>query len=303
MELKVKIKIPNCNHLVEWLRFLNENRNPSKYIRDKTYVFDFTKTTFLKPYHLASIACLIEEYKNAGAKIVITSKKRTEVGTFLKYTKFESFWKARFDRNHCFKAALLNTLPILKYENERIDAFATLAQNFYAAHTIPGKDLSPLRLTVVEALNNISDHSGSKVSGFISTQYYKTKSELLVAICDFGKGIPYKVNSFLKTENKSKLKDIEALKKALESGFSTHSTPHNRGVGLDTILSNVNATKGEIEIVSNKAYYSQKIENAKINSTETELGFSFRGTYLIIKLNMKEFSILEPETTEEMNLI
>lgn len=289
--------------MVDWLRFIIKNRNAIKNNRRNKVVFDFTKTPFLQPYHLTSLACLIEEYKQSGATIQVNSKKKTEVGTFLKYTKFENFWVPGFDRNFCFRSEITNTMPIWKNESERIDSFATRAQEFYSSHSIKGKDLTPLRLTVVEALNNISDHSDSKVSGFVSTQYFKSKSELVISICDFGKGIPWKVNQYLKQEGEKQVKDIDALLKALEKGFSTKSNPRNRGFGLDTILSNVKASNGEMEIVSNRAYLSKKMQGSRMKIVRDDLQFSFPGTYLVIKLNTRKFQDIGLEQEDEMSII
>jgi len=83
----------------------------------------------------------------------------------------------------------------------------------------------------------------------------------------------------------SVLDDSQALQKALELGFSTKSNPHNRGFGVDTILTIVKANKGEITIVSNRAFYSKQIKSRNVKSEADNLAFSFPGTYLVIKLN------------------
>lgn len=301
---KFKITIPNNTNLVEWLRFIQEHRNNKKDNRYLICIIDFTKVDFLQPFHLASLACLLEEYKMSGARINFKSKRTTESGKFISYTKFNRYWKRFFNRNFCFTSEINNTLPIWKYDKTRIDSFATLAENFYSNHSVKGKDMSVLRNSIVEALNNISDHSESKVSGFISTQYYKAKNELVIAICDFGKGIPRTVNSYLKKNGENKLSDCLALSRALEYGFSTRSTPQNRGFGLDNILTNVKVTNGEIIIVSNKALLTKKTrDGAYLTPILDNLEFSFPGTYLVIKLNTNYFRDLEEEDGTEMMIL
>jgi len=298
---KITIKIPNCEHLVEWLRFIVNNRNSDRSNAGRLFIFDFRQISFLFPYHLTSLACLIEEYRLSGARIRILYREGTDSGNFIKYSKFDQYWTSNSNRNYCLKARLTNTMPIWKHKVENIDAFAGVIQNFYAAHSLKEKDLTPLRLTVVEALNNITDHSESKVSGFIATQFYKQKSELCISICDFGKGIPNKVNEFI-GDVKGRLDDSQALQKALELGFSTKSNPHNRGFGLDIILTIVKANKGEITIVSNRAFYSKQIQSVNVKSELDNLAFSFPGTYLVIKLNTSHFQLLEAESSEEVEL-
>jgi hypothetical protein len=300
--LKVRIEVPNCDHIVEWLRFIIKNRPKHRFHHKDLYVFDFCKVEFIFPYHLVSMACLMEEYKLSGAKIRILSDQKSQAGKFIRWSKFENYWGANFDRNFCLNSRFSNTLPIWKYRQEYIDSFALIAEKFYSNHAIKGKDLSPLRLTVVEALNNITDHSESKVSGFVATQYFKGKSELVISICDFGKGIPNRVNLFQTQNKRLPMKDNLALEEALKRGFSTKSTPRNRGFGLDTILSTVKAVDGEIEIVSNRAYFSKKMINSQVNKVSDQLEFSFPGTYLVFKMNMNKFQEIEAEYNEEVSL-
>jgi hypothetical protein len=63
--LNTTITIPDCenSHLVEWLRFIVEARDKRNTIFRRRYTFDFTGVSFLMPFHLVSLACLIEEDK------------------------------------------------------------------------------------------------------------------------------------------------------------------------------------------------------------------------------------------------
>lgn len=301
----VVIEIPDCetSHLVDWLRFIIDARNKRNIFFRRHYVFDFTKASFLMPFHLVSLACLIEEYKESGNSISFKYKKNSKVEKFLKHSKFDSYWRDNFDRDFCLRLQTYSfAMPIWQYKQDCVDAFGIVIQKFYASH-FKGKDLTPLKSTVVEALNNITDHAKSKVSGFVATQYFPKNTKLVISICDFGIGIPNNVNEYLKREGKPKLDNVAALEQAVFQGFSTFSKPHNRGYGLDTILSIVKASNGEIEIVSNKAYYSQQIVHNSVKKMKHELGFSFPGTYLIIKLNTSTFIDIESENQDEISIL
>lgn len=301
--MKYLIEIPQKDHLVAWVRFIEESRPTTKLSWLDSCEFDFRKVQFLQPYHLTSLACLIEEYKLFGAKrIRMKTKPNTELERFLRGTSFDRYWKRNFDRDFCLKSEFMNVLPIWQFKPERIDPFANLTERFYANHCLPEKDLSPLRFTVVEALNNINDHSLSKIGGFIFTQYYNNHKELVISICDFGVGIPTKVNSFLARTGQKKLAENKALEKALEQGFSTRSTPNNRGYGLDTILSNVEAAEGQIEILSNRAFYWCRMNKEKCTTGTDNIKLNFKGTYLVIRLKTSKFLKLEKETNEEVEL-
>jgi hypothetical protein len=226
--LRKVIKIPNETLLVAWLRFINDSRpNVKSYTKRDLIKFDLTNTGVIQPHQITSLGCLIEEYVNKGALVEILIKKKTSTGKFITGTMFAKFWKKHFDRNICLAGGLKNIIPIWKYSKEKIDAYANLILAFYSAHAIKGKDLTPLRLTVVEALNNIDDHSNSSVGGFIYTQYYPNSHELIISICDFGIGIPKKVQAFYKSNSLGKISDTDALKKAMELNFTTGSMPYN----------------------------------------------------------------------------
>lgn len=86
---------------------------------------------------------------------------------------------------------------------------------------------------IVEIFNNIKDHSAYEV-GSIFAQWYPNIDELKLAIGDFGRGIPANVATVEPHLNKP-----AAIQRAFDEGFSTHSTPKNRGAGLDFLLQNV----------------------------------------------------------------
>ena len=72
----------------------------------------------------------------------------------------------------------------------------------------------------------------------------------MLAISDFGVGIPYNVRKIIPG-----VSDHDAIREALKEGFSTKSTPKNRGAGLDNIIANFSrATGGTVTIHSLKGY-------------------------------------------------
>jgi hypothetical protein len=79
-------------------------------------------------------------------------------------------------------------------------------------------------------------------------QHYPRESRITIAISDFGVGIPYNVQRV-----RPDASDAECLECAIEQGFSTRSTPRNRGAGLDMLIHNVvNQNQGIVEIHSHK---------------------------------------------------
>lgn len=141
------------------------------------------------------------------------------------------------------------------------------------------ESLANIKMSLQEIFNNINDHSTQNIgSAFI--QHYPQKNRVSIAISDFGVGIPYTIQKIYPYYN-----DAVALEKSVEQGFSTKSTPRNRGAGLDTLIYNVvKNNQGQVYIHSN--YGILNCEPADNN----------------IALESKITSVFYPGTLIEVNL-
>lgn len=148
-------------------------------------------------------------------------------------------------------------------------------------------------------MNNIFDHSGSKIPGYSFSQYNSSRNSIITGVCDFGNGIPVTINSFLRSHGESDMSNDKALLKAFEIRFSTQSKPHNRGFGLDNVLSAILEQHSRALIISN---------NVLLNIWEngekeiTELKQNFPGTLFVIWINTKNLPIKENEIGDEGSL-
>ncbi|GJD85756.1 hypothetical protein [Methylobacterium haplocladii] len=105
--------------------------------------------------------------------------------------------------------------------------------------------LYPFQVCLSEIFNNIQDHS-DRDNGSIFAQHFPNINLVRIAIADFGRGIPHNVANVVPD-----ISHNEAIIKAVEAGFSTKSTPRNRGAGLDYLLQTVVGTNGgEVTISS-----------------------------------------------------
>jgi signal transduction histidine kinase len=84
-----------------------------------------------------------------------------------------------------------------------------------------------------ELFNNISDHTDFDV-GCVFAQWYPNISNLRIAVADFGQGIPATVRRV-----EPDLNDNDAIIREFDEGFSSQSTPQNRGQGLYYLRQNV----------------------------------------------------------------
>ena len=152
------------------------------------------------------------------------------------------------------------------------------------------ESLGILDLCFGEVFNNIRDHSGENV-GCVAAQHFPRQSLVHIAVSDFGVGIPTRVR-----EKLLDLGDSEAVLKAIEPGFTTESTPRNRGAGLDTLASQVaQENGGQLVILSGHGVLSarQGPEQPAISAREAPV--SYPGTLIDARLRTDTIEPLDPE--------
>ncbi len=284
----------------QWAKFLSENRYKKE---DKTLnfvIFDFSEITFIMPHHLVSLACLIEEYYLKKVQIKFVYKKGGLAGEYLANTNFYNFWTGTDERNKYITETYDSTLRLWKIDKHGLDAYANYYKNYFEKHFLQDKELLPISIAVSETCNNVFDHAKSNAGAFILTQYYKKKRAMVVSICDFGVGIPKRINDFRRTRNENKLNHCEAIEKSLENKYTTGSFPHNAGYGLNTIASSVKSTKGELLIVSKKGVYKYKHEESV---QKENIDYVFPGTHLVITFPTPYLETKENESSDIIDIL
>ncbi|HRP69199.1 MAG TPA: hypothetical protein PLY93_06685 [Turneriella sp.] len=134
--------------------------------------------------------------------------------------------------------------------------------------------IASILMSLGEIFINIKDHSGQKI-GSIFAQHYPKMNRIQIAISDFGVGIPETVKRRFVAAN-----DNEAILKAVEYGFSTQSTPQNRGVGLTTLISNVvKNNMGSMAIHSGRGAIQFELTNKEISAKSILTKANFQQFY------------------------
>jgi hypothetical protein len=85
----------------------------------------------------------------------------------------------------------------------------------------------------------------------IFVQQYPQLNRIHIALSDFGVGIPYNVYKKATAEH-----DGVAILFATREGFTTQSSPRNRGAGLDIFLNTLARNRGKAIIYSNRGALS-----------------------------------------------
>jgi hypothetical protein len=292
MSCKV-IEVPGTEQVASWTDFIVINKVRSRGSCPEEIIIKLNNSVFLKPYHIVSLACLIEEYYLFGAKISFI-KNHNKLCKYLDNIRFFEYWEEGFDRNTFTKTKIDTTLCLWKINKEMISSYAKEAENYFTKNYFQNKNLEGINISLAEIFNNIYDHSYSNVDGYVLTQYYPKEDEIIISVCDFGVGIVSSVNGYLSENGEAVLSHSKALELAFKKNFSTFSFPHNKGFGLDTLSTIVKAFSGEITVLANNGILLQKKNYITTRNIDN---VTFPGTCLIVILNTKNLPSLDFEQT------
>ncbi|NQU32621.1 MAG: hypothetical protein HQ521_05245 [Bacteroidetes bacterium] len=298
--VKIKtIHVIDFNSVKNHVRWLSENRVSKHNYRvfpAKAVFIDFSLSRFLKPYHIAPLACLIHEYQIKGFKIQLKNV-RLEIKAYLESFGFDKFCDSLKNAEYEIPKDK-KVFPLWHISEEKKEFYIVKVQEYFENNHFKGHDLFVLGNSLAELMNNIFDHSSSKIPGYTFTQYNTRSNTIVTCVCDFGIGIPTCVNNYLKNNNIVRLTDQDALGKAFEFKFSSLTKPHNRGFGWDTIFSSLKSLGGKLHVVSNNALYVM-LENGKILKETLHTGFP--GTLVVITLNTNKLPFKEDYLEDELD--
>lgn len=292
--MNYELRLPNSGPKSDWSNFIHQNRLKNFEGGIGQASINFSDCAFIEPFHVVALACLIEEYYLNGFEIVFLECNNLELCEYLSKINFFNYWNANFNRNSFTPSLIRTNLPLWKLDSTRISSYVIEAQNYFETNFLRGKDVEPLNTSLAEAFNNIHDHADSPVGGYCLSQFYPHSNKLKIAVCDFGKGIPFLVNEYFNKIGKPKIEDHEAISLAFQKSFSTKTTPQNKGFGLDTIKNIVLNSNGSLRIYSNQGVYFLDGTSNKAYATH----LNFQGTHIEIILDTTTFHEKENEFFE-----
>lgn len=202
-------------------------------------VFDFSALTFVRPAGVVFLSNLIHWLGEKGTAVSFVHIERERAALFFLDDSlfFEQHCGSKVRPNAAPRAT---TRPLIRIAQN--DAHHWLETNLlpWLAHRmqITEASLYSLKVCVSELFNNIRDHTRYDI-GSIFVQHFPRENRVVVSVSDFGIGIPENVR-----KNLPALSDAEAIVQAVQEGFTTKSTPANRGAGLDYLARVVVLTNG-----------------------------------------------------------
>lgn len=152
--------------------------------------------------------------------------------------------------------------------------------------------LAPFRACVSELINNIADHTMFDIGG-IAAQHFPQMNRIEIAVADFGLGIPGSVQRV-----RPELSHADSIMLACQPGFTTQSTPRNRGAGLDYLLSVVGSHRGTLSIFSGNATvcYRARDDGSMVPTASPTVGYC-PGTLIQIEFRT---DLIVPAEEEEI---
>ncbi len=257
-------------------RYSSKNKSG---LSGKEVVFVFDKCISpagFKPFHLVTLACLIQFLKDLGITASI-SKSNADVFQYIYYDLgFSEYWRGKKDH---VNAPLHNRVfNLWRITEGGKDLYAKQVEEYLRRTYFANKDLSAVSVGLVEAYYNVFDHANAKGNAFSLIQYEEESNLLYVAVSDFGIGIAKSVSDY----DKKVTSDKEAILKALEDNFTVKSTERNRGMGLSIII----APAKEARIISHKGLV-YKHDNV-VEGYESDLFFPGTLVYYEIDLSQME---------------
>lgn len=259
----------------EWLQAITSARGT--YNRsDKTVHIIFDKhiqPNDLQPIHLVTLACLIQFFADKGCQIFLSNNNEAVMDMLISRLRFHEYWQGGKNHVDSLDNNIFNLWRVTEPEK---DLYAKNVEHYFKSRFFHDRDLSIISLNMVEAYYNVFDHADAEGNAFSLIKYDQEEDRLHVAICDFGIGIAQSVKNFNKEINNDK----EALQKSIEIDFTVGSKSHNKGKGLDNILSSSDV----VRIISNNAILIKLGDRIKI----LDLDFDFNGTLIYFEIRLDE---------------
>lgn len=278
----VKIKLPkrlniiSIDEIIPYL--LDKKLNPSH----KEVKYDCSALDWIDPIGMTVFFNLVKKLQSLNVKQSITGLTNSHRDP-LKFMDDSNFFKEILGEALREDACPRDTtIPIRMVEHKESYYWVENSCINWIAKRInrSPESLAELKLCLYELFNNIKDHS-SVNSGCIFTQYYPRKDTVSIALADFGVGIPHKV----RTVCPNMKNDAEAIKKAMEEGFTTKSSHRNRGVGLHLLAQTVANNEGTLTIRSGYG----KILHYKDGTSPFQMEQHYPGTAFLIELSTSKF--------------
>lgn len=239
----------------------------------------------IQPVHLVTLACLVQSIRKQG----ILQGRITGNEELIKYMREMLHLDVYFSMNtpHIQSESSLD-LNLWKVSSQNYLLYSAHVADYLKRNYFTNKDLSALKVVLDELYANIADHADADGIAYSFIKYDIVAETIRVAFCDFGIGIR---QSLVRAGHDV---DIEFIRYAVKKGVTSGSSTHNRGFGLDTVVSYAD----KIRIMSGREFFYSDF--ASDYERTWNLDFEFSGTLIYFDLPVSRFD--EADYLNEMEL-
>lgn len=239
------------------------------------------------PFHIVLLSCFIETIKQKGYMIYLETNDLALNKFIHEDMSLTQYWKGqRADHIDSPDSSRLNLWRVVEGKSTEYE----ISVHKYFSNKFPGIDFFMLKSCLSELYFNIFDHANANGVAFSYVHYDESDKIIHIAICDFGKGIANTMrNAFPNIKS-----DKEALLESIKRGITAQSNEHNKGFGLDNVISAL-SDKSMLRIASNKAILICTKVADSIETKVFDLSFEFKGTLIYFDLPISSFEESEIE--------
>ena len=144
------------------------------------------------PLHIVTLSGLIDSLKRRGLEVFILGNPTGD------YIYNELHFKDYFLENRSYMPSRDESiLSLWRVKENELDMHPDLIQDYLKKAFFRDKDLSAVKISLLEAYYNIMDHADARNNAWSMMMYDEGTQKLSVAVCDFGIGIPASVRKVL----------------------------------------------------------------------------------------------------------
>lgn len=215
-------------------------------LTSNTTTIDLTRTTFVKPGGVTTLAAMIDAFCRSGRTLHVRAPADSGAYNYLARIHFSHFLE-ELGCTHTFPTVRENDLghdlvPLTRVASgQDANTLGAAALNFAGAYDEGAAQA--LCRAIGEAGENVSFHSGSP-AGFVAAQRFPANGHFEFAVADAGYGLLHTLQAHGATNHAS------AIELALTEGVSATGAA-NRGYGLSSIESSVaRALNGSLSLLT-----------------------------------------------------
>ncbi|MCH2231780.1 MAG: hypothetical protein MK105_15710 [Crocinitomicaceae bacterium] len=273
----------------------------SQELKNESIDLDLSNIKFLKTNEIILLVMFMIHLTSNGNIIRVTGPKDQKARGYIHDIMLIDFCNSNWVESTTLNAISSQTaMPIRRLTEDKMPEYINFSEQYFES-ICEGKDLTMLNLSMAELLNNVYNHSKSKIDAYAFCQFFPGKQQIHVVVGDYGIGIPSSVNKYLIEQEKSishALSDVDSLAWAVELNNSAKSIPNNQGKGLFNVLNFVKSNKGKVFIYTNGAFLMSDVDTNFESVVEQNYISNFQGTIVVLVIDVNNLEEIDRELVD-----